>query len=198
MFWCCSCDVLALWFFFGPRFCAGEIFNSSTWPAGSKFRHVSFMSMCMRHGFWRSCGSRWFNHCPSTGWWHGCTTPPPSGTTRNLVACGFSTHGSPAGKHYHQKMYKNQTTPQQKFPIREQEGAQKKPQYHSGRRSCIINSEKFLICSQHVFFTSNNLLEFPPCICYMLEGSQLFHRGPEEEGIHGSSANFHKTFPMFF
>ena len=27
----------------------------------------------------------------------------------------------------------------------------------------------------------------------MLEGSQLFHRGLEEEGIHGSSANFHKT-----
>ena len=65
--------------------------------------------------------------------------------------------------------------------------------YHSGRKRYIINSEKYLTCSQHVFFTFNNLLEFQPCICYMLEGSQLFHRGPEEEGINGSSANFHKA-----
>ena len=36
-------------------------------------------------------------------------------------------------------------------------------------------------------------MDFPPCICYMLQGSQLFQRGSEEEGIHGSSANFHKT-----
>ena len=60
-------------------------------------------------------------------------------------------------------------------------------------KDTLLIRKKYLTCSQHVFFTFNNLLEFPPCICYMLEGSQLFHRGPEEEGIHGSTANFHKT-----
>ena len=63
--------------------------------------------------------------------------------------------------------------------------------YHSGQKRYIINSEKYSTCSQHVFLTFNDFLEFPPCICYMLEGSQLFHRGPEEEGIHGSPTNFH-------
>ena len=38
-----------------------------------------------------------------------------------------------------------------------------------------------MTCSQHVLFTFNNLLEFPPCICYMLDSSQLFHRGPRKK-----------------
>ena len=39
--------------------------------------------------------------------------------------------------------------------------------YHCGRKRCIINSETFSTCSQHVNFTSLNSQEFHACISYM-------------------------------
>ena len=51
--------------------------------------------------------------------------------------------------------------------LRPQIWSRLKPDYHCGRKRCIINSETFSTCNQHVKFASNNSQDFHVCISYM-------------------------------